>query len=220
MDTDEGSLSSDDEDSSFGDDTDSNFGSVSGRSDASQAMDLPIIPGSVMQESEFRQEVTQSIERAFAEGHSVDNAAVELKTLRMASNVPLSRVREAVIAAIVEKIPIVEDGGALQRKEIGTVIDRWGSLIDKIGGVDAVETVTLLQVRLEISSLVSLKFLCASRLIARHPHAWPFLVKFSHHYIKGTLLRKMIYVHGMHYHLQKEKDVSPVCRLTISKSVG
>ncbi len=88
-------------------------------------------------ENEFRAEVTQSLERAFAEGHSIDNAAVELKTLRMASNVPLSRVREAVVAAIVERVRIVESGGAAQRAEIINVIQRWGGLIDRIGGVDA-----------------------------------------------------------------------------------
>jgi translation initiation factor eIF-2B subunit epsilon len=77
----------------------------------------------------------------------VDNAAVELKTLRMASNVSLSRVREAVIAAIVQRIKIVQSGGvAAQRQEISSVIGRWGGLINKIGGVDAVETVAVLQV--------------------------------------------------------------------------
>ncbi|KAJ7109279.1 translation initiation factor eif-2b [Mycena epipterygia] len=103
-----------------------------------------ILPAGTMQESEFRIEVAQSLERAFAEGHSVDNAAVELKTLRMASNVPLSRVREAVVSAIVEDIQIVE-GALPQRKEISRVIGRWGELIDKIGGVDAVQTVSALQ---------------------------------------------------------------------------
>lgn len=98
-----------------------------------------------MAEYEFRVEAKQSLERAFAEGHSVDNAAVELKTLRMASNVPLSRVREAVVGAIVERIKI---GGEVteQRKEIASVVSRWGELINKIGGVDAVETITVLQV--------------------------------------------------------------------------
>jgi len=98
-------------------------------------------------ETEFQAEVKQSLDRAFYEGHSVDNAAVELKTLRMASNVSLTRVREAVIAAIVERIPLVDSGAIQQRKEITSVIGRWGALIDRIGGVDAVETVCLLQVR-------------------------------------------------------------------------
>jgi hypothetical protein len=98
-----------------------------------------------MADKEFRSEVRQSLERAFAEDHSVDNAAVELKTLRMASNVPLSRVREGVVSAIVEKIPVVEEA-AKQRVEVQRTIGRWGELINRIGGVDAVETVTLLQV--------------------------------------------------------------------------
>ncbi|KAL4068016.1 nucleotide-diphospho-sugar transferase [Scleroderma yunnanense] len=95
--------------------------------------------------SEFQHEVKLSLERAFVEGHSVDNAAVELKTLRMAHNVPLRRVREAVVGSIVNRIKIVEGGGAPQRQEITTVVRRWGELIDKIGGVDPVETVEILQ---------------------------------------------------------------------------
>ncbi|KAG1827058.1 nucleotide-diphospho-sugar transferase [Suillus subaureus] len=95
--------------------------------------------------SEFQQEVKQSLDRAFAEGHSVDNAAVELKTLRMASNVSLRLVREAVIAAIVSRIKIMAGGGIPQRQEIASMISRWGGLIDKIGGVDPVETVEILQ---------------------------------------------------------------------------
>jgi translation initiation factor eIF-2B subunit epsilon len=98
-------------------------------------------------ETEFQNEVIQSLERAFTEGHSIDNAAVELKTLRMASNVPLSRVREAVVGAIVEQIRIVDGGALPQRNEIARVIDRWGGLINKIGGVDAVETIAVLQVQ-------------------------------------------------------------------------
>ena len=119
-----------------------------GPSDGPLSVDVAVasLPG--MAETEFSTEVKQSLERAFTEGHSVDNAAVELKTLRMASNVPLTRVREAVVAAIVEHIPLVEGGGAAQRKEISSVIGRWGPLIDRIGGMDAVETVCILQVRM------------------------------------------------------------------------
>ena len=100
------------------------------------------------EELEFKVEVTQSLERAFEEGHSVDNAAVELKTLRMASNVPLTRVREAVIAALVGRIRVVspEEGPAKQKAEVENVVGRWGGLINKIGGVDGVETISTLQV--------------------------------------------------------------------------
>ncbi|KAH9001219.1 nucleotide-diphospho-sugar transferase [Lactarius akahatsu] len=95
-------------------------------------------------EQEFQIEVRLSLERAFSEGHSLDNASVELKTLRMASNVPLRRVREAVVAGIVENIPLVEDA-VPQRTEINKWVDRWGDLINLIGGVDGVETVSILQ---------------------------------------------------------------------------
>ena len=103
-------------------------------------------------EKEFQAEVAASLARAFAEGHSVDNASVELKTLRMASNVPLRRVREAVVAGIVELIPIVGESAPQQRKEIARVVNRWGPLINNIGGVDAVETVTVLQVHIHLFS--------------------------------------------------------------------
>ncbi|KAJ7774726.1 nucleotide-diphospho-sugar transferase [Mycena metata] len=126
-------------------------GSESSGYDSSSDFEIPTTPSSAtflpsgaMGESEFQREVAQSLERAFAEGHSVDNAAVELKTLRMASNVSLSRVREAVVSAIVEHIQIV-DGALPQRKEISRVIARWGALINQIGGIDAEETVSALQ---------------------------------------------------------------------------
>ena len=126
---------------------------IGGQSLASSTTSLPLsAPSNLVAQadsaalSEFRHEVTQSLDRAFAEGHSVDNAAVELKTLRMASNVPLRMVREAVVAAIVSRIKIVEGGGLPQRQEIAAVVSRWGGLIDKIGGVDAVETIEILQV--------------------------------------------------------------------------
>ncbi|KAF8201653.1 nucleotide-diphospho-sugar transferase [Pholiota molesta] len=123
--------------------------SISGHSDLSlsaSALDAGAGGGlGLMADAEFRTEVTQSLARAFAEGHSVDNAAVELKTLRMASNVPLARVKEAVVAAVVERIPLVEGDVAAQRREIGQVVGRWGDLINRIGGVDPVETVVMLQ---------------------------------------------------------------------------
>lgn len=132
---------------SDGSDRDSDFDGQS-HSSSTSVLDSPgiTLPSSVMAEEEFQAEVVQSLERAFEEGHSVDNAAVELKTLRMASNVPLTRVRESVVAAIVERIKLV-DGVAQQRAEIAAVLGRWGALIDQIGGVDAVETLSILQVQ-------------------------------------------------------------------------
>lgn len=142
MDISDDEESSSDISSSEDEDIHSDAESVSGASEISIA---PVNLG-LMADAEFRTEVAQSLERAFAEGHSVDNAAVELKTLRMASNVPLIRVKEAVVAGIVEKIPMIEGDVASQRKEISRVIGRWGELINRIGGVDPVETISILQV--------------------------------------------------------------------------
>lgn len=144
--SDHGSETSDSE--SEDDDDDDHFGG----SDLSSVASLPGAGTSNLVQqadeaafSEFQHEVKLSLERAFAENHSVDNAAVELKTLRMAHNVPLRGVREAVVSSILNRIKIVEGGGAPQRQEINAVVSRWGELIDKIGGVDPVETIEILQ---------------------------------------------------------------------------
>lgn len=94
-------------------------------------------------DAEFTSEVTASLERAWTENHTVENAAVELKTLRMASNVPLRRVRQAVVRFLLEKIVGKEQSGF--RERIPRVVGRWGGLIDAIGGSDAVETIEILQ---------------------------------------------------------------------------
>jgi len=151
--SDPGSITSDDEkaDESDDDDDDDDDGSFSHNGSVSSSItSAPSAANAAAaavsaSEQEFQTEVRLSLERAFSEGHSLDNASVELKTLRMASNVPLRRVREAVVAGIVENLPLVE-GAVPQRVEIKKWVDRWGELINLIGGVDGVETVSILQV--------------------------------------------------------------------------
>ncbi|KAI8998514.1 nucleotide-diphospho-sugar transferase [Trametes punicea] len=150
--SDEGSTTDEDEFS----DTESSY-SMRSRASSTTSVSVPSLGdpsaqtsaihalSSAAAETEFRSEVAQSLERAFAEGHSVENAAVELKTLRMASNVPLRRVREAVVGAIVDRVPVIPGDPAAQRAEIAKVVRRWGPLINQIGGVDEVETVEVLQ---------------------------------------------------------------------------
>jgi translation initiation factor eIF-2B subunit epsilon len=146
--SDRGSVTSEDERSDETDDEDDD-GSVSQNASVSSSVAPapPALNASALLavEEEFQTEVRLSLDRAFSEGHSLENASVELKTLRMASNVPLRRVREAVVAGIVERIPVVQ-GAVPQRAEIGRWVDRWGDLINLIGGVDGVETVSILQV--------------------------------------------------------------------------
>ncbi|KAH9934642.1 nucleotide-diphospho-sugar transferase [Fomitopsis serialis] len=148
--SDAGSVTEDESDSEDEDDASSIMNGLS-RTSSMTSVSLPDPSVSTIHnlqasaaESEFRSEVKQSLDRAFAEEHSVDNASVELKTLRMASNVPLRRVRESVVEAIVERIPIVEGDPGKQRTEIAKMVARWGPLIDRIGGIDPVETVEVL----------------------------------------------------------------------------
>lgn len=77
-------------------------------------------------QSDFVSECTQSLDRSFAEGHTVDNAAIELKTLRMASNVPLGQVRELVIPYILARCDGANNASA--------VMERWGGLVGNLTG--------------------------------------------------------------------------------------
>lgn len=75
---------------------------------------------------EFRTECLHSLDRSFAENHTVDNAAIELKTLRMASNVALGEVRAVVIPYVLERC----DGAA----NAAATLERWGGLIANLTG--------------------------------------------------------------------------------------
>ena len=145
--SDRGSITSEDERSDETDDGEDGSVSQNASVSSSVASASPALNAAAISavEEEFQTEVRLSLDRAFSEGHSLENASVELKTLRMASNVPLRRVREAVVAGIVERIPLVE-GAVPQRAEITRWVDRWGDLINLIGGVDGIETVSILQV--------------------------------------------------------------------------
>ncbi|KAG8985823.1 hypothetical protein FRB90_004428, partial [Tulasnella sp. 427] len=94
--------------------------------------------------ADFLSECRQSLDRAYLEGHSIDNAAIELKTLRMASNVPLKQVAESIVGFLVGKVELV-DAPAAQRAKVNVIVERWGPLLTSIGWDDAAETISLLQ---------------------------------------------------------------------------
>jgi translation initiation factor eIF-2B subunit epsilon len=77
---------------------------------------------SEMTNEEFYTEAVESLSRAFHENHSVDNALIELKTLRMATNVTFHEVREAIISAIMS----VVSSGSVKMEEM---LDKWGILL-------------------------------------------------------------------------------------------
>lgn len=86
----------------------------------------PESSGSGRKQSEFMTECIHSLDRSFAEGHTVDNASIELKTLRMASNVPLNEVRAVVVPYVLGRA-----GGAAGAAD---TLDRWGGLIASLTG--------------------------------------------------------------------------------------
>ncbi|GAA5887270.1 hypothetical protein JCM6882_002469 [Rhodosporidiobolus microsporus] len=98
--------------------------------------DLPTIAGldalqpevstSSAKQSEFVTECLHSLDRSFAENHTVDNAAIELKTLRMASNVPLAEVRAVVVPYILRRC----DGAT----NAAATLDRWGGIVANLTG--------------------------------------------------------------------------------------
>lgn len=88
---------------------------------------------------EFRAEATASLERAFEENHTVDDASIELKTLRMASNVPLKEVRKTVVAFILNKCE------PDRPKDMLGVLDKWCPLISVVASDDQIEALTIVQ---------------------------------------------------------------------------
>ncbi|KAG8883842.1 Aspartate aminotransferase, cytoplasmic [Tulasnella sp. 332] len=111
---------------------------------SSAALGGPIPDLDLESASDFASECRQSLERAYEEGHTIDNAGIELKTLRMATNVPLVRVADCVVSFLVGKIALA-DAPAAQKANVKTVLERWGPLLTSIGWTDAVETVLMLQ---------------------------------------------------------------------------
>ena len=73
---------------------------------------------------EFYAEAEESLSRAFLENHSVENAMIELKTLRMATNVTFHEVREAIIAALMS-VYITTPGITAK------TFKKWGGLLHK-----------------------------------------------------------------------------------------
>lgn len=117
---------------------------LSGDGDEPTTLSLDDAPAGYS-DDEFRFECTQSLDRAFEEGHTVENASIELKTLRMASNVPITAVKEVVITFLVSKIPLNPDQAA-QKKAVNAMIARWGRLLTAIGSETPVESILMLQV--------------------------------------------------------------------------
>lgn len=74
-------------------------------------------------------EAINSLDRAFDDNATVENALLELKTLRMASNVPQARLRAAVVVYLCQK-------GGTSAVEAVKIVSRWGGLLAGLIGED------------------------------------------------------------------------------------
>ncbi len=90
---------------------------------------------------DFQDEALASLTRAFAEQHTVSNISIELKTLRMATNVPQKEVCAIVVAFVLSQLD------ASKPKELVQTMDKWGPLIAGVAADDEIEALSVMQVR-------------------------------------------------------------------------
>jgi translation initiation factor eIF-2B subunit epsilon len=95
---------------------------------------------------EFEAEARASLARAFSENHSIDNASLELKTLRMASNVETSDVQRVIVQFLLEQ------SRPNDPKQIQTLFSRWGTLLANGAQEDEVLAILHMQVGLSTHS--------------------------------------------------------------------
>ncbi|CAI2198196.1 9998_t:CDS:2, partial [Funneliformis geosporum] len=110
----------------------------------------------------FSKEVTQTLERAFSEGHTVEIASLELNTLRMASNTTFHDTRTVVIPTIFDQINT--DKLLSSTKDI---LSRWGLLIGKLvhSKADQVDALFILQEFCANSDILNKTFAPSLRIL-------------------------------------------------------
>ncbi|KAG0345565.1 hypothetical protein BG005_001242 [Podila minutissima] len=79
---------------------------------------------------ELDREVSATLERAFKDGHSVDIAALELNTLRMASFSNFHEMRKRIIPGVLRNIDVTAKPGS--GKTTKEILARWGPLIGRM----------------------------------------------------------------------------------------
>jgi len=110
----------DSEVSEIGSDSDSEQDASTGHRRHSSASGL----SDILNNEEFYTEAEESLSRAFVENHSVENAMIELKTLRMATNVTFHEVREAIVSALMGIVIATPN-------RVGGMFGKWGELLEK-----------------------------------------------------------------------------------------
>lgn len=83
----------------------------------------------------FERECRHSLDRSFEEGHTVENASIELKTLRMATNVTMKRVTGVAVSYMCEQVKGGASTAAAQvTASVDKLVERWGGLITSLTG--------------------------------------------------------------------------------------
>lgn len=83
----------------------------------------------------FERECRTSLDRSFEEGHTVENASIELKTLRMATNVTMKQVTGVAVSYMCERIEAGPTASAAQvAASVDELVERWGGLITSLTG--------------------------------------------------------------------------------------
>lgn len=108
-------------------DTDDNMSIASGDAGSKGGLLDPWV--SLHWKDEFGREAYQTIKRGVNDNIGVENIALELKTLRMANNADMDRVRVMVVAFFLKQMQIVEGNAAKQKEAARQVFGKWGSLI-------------------------------------------------------------------------------------------
>lgn len=99
-------------------------------------------------EESFLREAQSSVERAMAEDHDIDIAALELGTLRMAKNAPFHEVRAATITALLGRISNLINSNTMKaRQAVESVLNRWAKLFKRqvFDQADQVDLLLLIQ---------------------------------------------------------------------------
>lgn len=96
--------------------------------------------------SAFDAEIQQSLERAFTEDHTVDNLVIELKTMRMSSNVSITTVRTGFLNYLVTRIPPHKGSESLKERyaHIGPLLERWGAVLTTLAPLEEAEQVEVI----------------------------------------------------------------------------
>lgn len=98
---------------------------------------------------EFGKESFQTLKRFVDENLEVKDVGIELKTLRMATNADIDRVKHMVIAFSLKQLLVVKGNLPEQRRSTMSLYQRWGGLIKDLCQGEMAEAL----LRLQVSSL-------------------------------------------------------------------